>query len=200
MCRRRPHLTVVADQSVGGDPVFSASSPRAFSTWSEATVPSPCGGGLGRAGEGSRCYTRCVMSWHPPRPPHKTIFCELSIRETALATFIHQRRLTPSCGGQARTAEAAWMQVSEVRRVLRGGSAPIRNNCSPPVGRPVSKARSRQFRCGDLRLPTSSPGRSSPARPVSPCPLQAVSLQCRAMSAGPCSRIWCCSPPRCAFC
>src|SRR6516162_3463058 len=32
-------------------------------------------------------------------------FCELSIRETALATLIHQRRLTPSCGGQAPTAE-----------------------------------------------------------------------------------------------
>src|SRR4051794_23970208 len=33
------------------------------------------------------------------------IFCELSIRETAPATLIHQRRLTPSCGGQAPTAE-----------------------------------------------------------------------------------------------
>jgi hypothetical protein len=30
---------------------------------------------------------------------------ELSIRETALATLVHQRRLTPSCGGQAPTAE-----------------------------------------------------------------------------------------------
>src|ERR1700745_2137745 len=27
------------------------------------------------------------------------------IRETALATLIHQRRLTPSCGGQGPTAE-----------------------------------------------------------------------------------------------
>ena len=35
----------------------------------------------------------------------RPIFCELSIRETALATLIHQRRLTPSCGGQAPTAE-----------------------------------------------------------------------------------------------
>src|SRR5262249_49761472 len=33
------------------------------------------------------------------------IFCELSIGETALATLIHQRRLTPSCGGQVPTAE-----------------------------------------------------------------------------------------------
>jgi len=33
------------------------------------------------------------------------IFCELSIRKTALATLIHQRRPTPSCGGQAPTAE-----------------------------------------------------------------------------------------------
>jgi hypothetical protein len=32
-------------------------------------------------------------------------FCELSIRETALATLIHQRRLTPSCRGHAPTAE-----------------------------------------------------------------------------------------------
>src|SRR6266403_1415233 len=30
---------------------------------------------------------------------------KLSIIETALATLIHQRRLTPSCGGQAPTAE-----------------------------------------------------------------------------------------------
>src|SRR3954462_9927790 len=35
----------------------------------------------------------------------RPLFCELSIRETALATLIHQRRLTPSCGGQAPTAE-----------------------------------------------------------------------------------------------
>ena len=32
-------------------------------------------------------------------------FAELSIRETALATLIDQRRLTPSCGGQVLTAE-----------------------------------------------------------------------------------------------
>src|SRR5262245_32990122 len=35
----------------------------------------------------------------------RPIFCELSIRETPLATLIHQRRLTPSCEGQAPTAE-----------------------------------------------------------------------------------------------
>src|SRR5262249_30322945 len=35
----------------------------------------------------------------------RPIFFELSIRETALATLIHPRRLTPSCGGQAPTAE-----------------------------------------------------------------------------------------------
>src|SRR6516164_5006063 len=35
----------------------------------------------------------------------RPIFCELSIGETALATLIHQRRLTPSCGGQVPTAE-----------------------------------------------------------------------------------------------
>jgi hypothetical protein len=33
------------------------------------------------------------------------ILCELSIEETALATLIHQRRLTPSCGGCAATAK-----------------------------------------------------------------------------------------------
>src|SRR5437899_3269983 len=33
------------------------------------------------------------------------VFCEPSIGETALATLIHQRRLTPSCGGQTPTAE-----------------------------------------------------------------------------------------------
>src|SRR5262245_52219466 len=33
------------------------------------------------------------------------MYCELSIRETALATLIHQRRLTPSCGGLAPSAE-----------------------------------------------------------------------------------------------
>src|SRR5205814_6064494 len=32
-------------------------------------------------------------------------FLRALIRETALATLIHQRRLTPSCGGQAPTAE-----------------------------------------------------------------------------------------------
>src|SRR5262252_7712618 len=32
-------------------------------------------------------------------------FLRASIRETALATLIHQRRLTPSCGGHAPTAE-----------------------------------------------------------------------------------------------
>jgi hypothetical protein len=32
-------------------------------------------------------------------------FASSPIRETALATLIHQRRLTPSCGGQASTAE-----------------------------------------------------------------------------------------------
>src|SRR5215475_13220584 len=32
-------------------------------------------------------------------------FCELSFREAALATLIDQRRRTPSCGGQAPTAE-----------------------------------------------------------------------------------------------
>src|ERR1700745_1239328 len=32
-------------------------------------------------------------------------FLRALIRETALATMIHQRRLTPSCGGQAPTAE-----------------------------------------------------------------------------------------------
>src|SRR6266436_7607732 len=32
-------------------------------------------------------------------------FFASSQRETALATLIHQRRLTPSCGGQAPTAE-----------------------------------------------------------------------------------------------
>jgi hypothetical protein len=31
------------------------------------------------------------------------VFCELSIRETALATLIRQRRLAPSCGGQPPT-------------------------------------------------------------------------------------------------
>src|SRR5262249_28604172 len=39
------------------------------------------------------------------RTADRPIFCELSIRETALATLIHQRRLTPSCGGHAPTAE-----------------------------------------------------------------------------------------------
>src|SRR5437867_12462204 len=32
-------------------------------------------------------------------------FLRALIRETALATLIHQRRLTPSCGGHAPTAE-----------------------------------------------------------------------------------------------
>src|SRR5262249_45649862 len=32
-------------------------------------------------------------------------FLRALIRETALATLIHQRRLTPSCGGQVPTAE-----------------------------------------------------------------------------------------------
>src|SRR5262249_53455674 len=32
-------------------------------------------------------------------------FCELLSKETAIATLIHQRRLTPSCGGRAPTAE-----------------------------------------------------------------------------------------------
>src|SRR5947207_10745118 len=32
-------------------------------------------------------------------------FLRALIRETALATLIHQRRLTPLCGGQAPTAE-----------------------------------------------------------------------------------------------
>src|SRR5438034_9818114 len=32
-------------------------------------------------------------------------FLRALIRKTALATLIHQRRLTPSCGGQAPTAE-----------------------------------------------------------------------------------------------
>src|SRR5512132_1999119 len=32
-------------------------------------------------------------------------FLRVSIREIALATLIHQRRLTPSCGGHAPTAE-----------------------------------------------------------------------------------------------
>src|SRR5438093_9731715 len=32
-------------------------------------------------------------------------FLRALIRETALATLIHQRRRTPSCGGQAPTAE-----------------------------------------------------------------------------------------------
>src|SRR6266566_3856401 len=32
-------------------------------------------------------------------------FASSPIRETALATLIHQRRLTPSCGGQTPTAE-----------------------------------------------------------------------------------------------
>src|SRR5437879_7385395 len=32
-------------------------------------------------------------------------FLRALIREIALATLIHQRRLTPSCGGQAPTAE-----------------------------------------------------------------------------------------------
>src|SRR5215813_11042726 len=32
-------------------------------------------------------------------------FLRALIRETAVATLIHQRRLTPSCGGQAPTAE-----------------------------------------------------------------------------------------------
>jgi hypothetical protein len=42
-------------------------------------------------------------------------FCEFSIRETALATLIHQRCLTPSCGGQAPTAERT---VGPARNVM----------------------------------------------------------------------------------
>src|SRR6201982_3146573 len=35
-------------------------------------------------------------------------FASLSIRETALATLIHQRRLTPSCGGHALPRREPW--------------------------------------------------------------------------------------------
>src|SRR5438445_34031 len=46
----------------------------------------------------------CASEGHHPYGTAR-FFCKLSIGETALATSIHQRRLTSSCGGQAFIAE-----------------------------------------------------------------------------------------------
>jgi hypothetical protein len=56
------------------------------------------------------------------------IFCELSIRETALATLVHQRRLTPSCGGQGpiingTISVAAWEHCDRVLNCAAIGGA-----------------------------------------------------------------------------
>jgi hypothetical protein len=40
------------------------------------------------------------------------VFCEPSIRETALATLIRQRRLAPSCGGQPTTTLSHMIRFS----------------------------------------------------------------------------------------
>src|SRR5262245_60507051 len=45
-------------------------------------------------------------------------FLRALIRETALATLIHQRRLTPSCGGQAPTAERTVGQARMIAESL----------------------------------------------------------------------------------
>src|SRR3989440_8139186 len=70
-------------------------------------------------------------------------FLRALIRETALATLIHQRRLTPSCGGHAPTAERTVGParmiaesltpkpgIREHNRALRDPSATQINVCS----------------------------------------------------------------------
>ena len=52
-------------------------------------------------------------------------FLRALIRETALATLIHQRRLTPSCGGQAPTAERT---VGPARMIAESLTIPILGN------------------------------------------------------------------------
>src|SRR2546429_8530880 len=67
-------------------------------------------------------------------------FLRALIRETALATLIHQRRLTPSCGGQAPAAE---------RTV--GPARMIAESLTPKPGIREQSARSGgSLRCTDL--------------------------------------------------
>src|SRR5438876_6747245 len=69
-------------------------------------------------------------------------FLRALIRETALATLIHQRRLTPSCGGQAPTAE---------RTV--GPARMIAESLTPKPG-----IREQNLPGGDIRKPRSTAG------------------------------------------
>jgi hypothetical protein len=104
MGRRRPHLTVVADQSVGGDPVFSASSPRAFSTWRVATSPFPL---WGRAGEGVVLLREMRHELAPPNASPQDDFlrtlnqrdCACNIHPPA-SSYAIMRRAGPYCGGR----------------------------------------------------------------------------------------------------
>src|SRR5207302_4668790 len=64
-------------------------------------------------------------------------FLRALIRETALATLIHQRRLTPSCGGHAPTAE---------RTV--GPARMIAESLTPKPGIREHNRHIASFRCG----------------------------------------------------
>src|ERR1700745_2582072 len=84
-------------------------------------------------------------------------FLRALIRETALATLIHQRRLTPSCGGQAPTAERT---VGPARMIaesltpkpgIREQNLPGADlNCSAAL--PQERAGGRAFRCAPCGL------------------------------------------------